>query len=63
MHQITIESINKFNAIEWSETVQAASKAAASRKAYAVIRSCGEAVNISKRVNEFDATIEVWRLQ
>ena len=63
MHQITIESINKFNKIEWSETIQAASKSAARRKANAVIRSCGEVVNISKRVNEFDATIEVWEVR
>ena len=63
MHQITIESYNKHGEREWRETVQAANKSAASRKAYGAIRSCGESVNIIKRVNEFDATIEVWRLE
>jgi len=63
MTQITVESVTKLGEVEWTETVTAASKAAASRKANDVIRSTGEHVAIEKHVNEFDSSIETWRIK
>jgi hypothetical protein len=62
MHQITVESVTKLGEVEWKEIVTAASKSAASRKANSIIRSTCETVQVDKRVNEFDATIEIWRI-
>jgi phage regulator Rha-like protein len=63
MYQITVESINKFNRIEWSETVEAKSKAAATRKANKIIKSTGEEANTHKHTNEFDSKMEIWQLK
>jgi hypothetical protein len=62
MYQITVESITKMGVCEWREIVKAASKSAASRKANAIIKSTGEKAQIEKHVNEYDRTIEIWRL-
>ena len=62
MYQITVESINKFNRVEWSETVEAKSKAAVTRKANEIIKSIGEEVNTHKHTNQFDSKMEIWQL-
>ena len=62
MYQITVESINKFNLVEWRETVEAKSKAAASRKANQVIKSTGEEVTVNKIQNQYDKTVQIWQL-
>ena len=62
MYQITVESINKFNRVEWRETVEAKSKAAASRKANVIIGSTGETVTVNKIQNQYDEKIQTWQL-
>ena len=62
-HQITVQSITSLGEIEWTEVVTATNKAAASRKAYRIIWDCGHEGEIEKHVNEYDETLEVWRLK
>ena len=62
MYQITVESINQFNRVEWQEIVQAKSKAAVSRKANKIVKSIGEEVNINKIQNQYDETLQIWQL-
>lgn len=62
MYQITVESINKFNKVEWRETVTGKSKAAASRKANETIKSIGLPVEVNKIQNQYDETLQIWQL-
>jgi len=62
MFQITVESINKFNRVEWKETVEGKSKAAAARKANEIIKSIGEEVTVNKIQNQYDETLAIWQL-
>ena len=62
-HQITIESIGINNLVEWRETVEAANKAAARRKANKVVNGCGFNGEIDKRVNQYCKDLEIWRLR
>ena len=62
-HDIIIESIGQDGSVEWRETITAASKSAARRKANSLVRSTGETTTIDKRVNQYDSSIEMWTLK
>ena len=63
-HQITVQSIAKNNEIEWQEIVIAGNKSAATRKANSIILSCGmDEIVIEKTTNQYDESIETWRLK
>lgn len=66
MYQITVESINQFKRVEWRETVEAKSKAAATRKANLIVKdaefSSLEAISVNKFTNKYDSTMEIWQL-
>jgi len=62
MFQITVESINKFNRVEWKEEVEGKTKAAATRKANEIIKSIGEEVTINKIQNQYDKNLQIWQL-
>jgi hypothetical protein len=61
-HQITIESIGINQEIEWRETVTAANKSAARRKANKAVKGWGDVSKIEKRTNQYCKDLEIWRL-
>ena len=63
-HQITVQSIAINNEIEWQEIVTAGNKSAATRKANSIVWSCGlDDIVIEKTTNQYDKSIETWRLK
>jgi hypothetical protein len=61
-HQITIESIGINQEIEWRETVTAANKSAARRKANKAVKGWADVSKIEKRTNQYCKDLEIWRL-
>jgi hypothetical protein len=61
-HQITIESIGINQEIEWRETVTAANKSAARRKANKAVKGWADVSKIEKRTNQSCKDLEIWRL-
>jgi hypothetical protein len=61
-HQITIESIGINQEVEWRETVTAANKSAARRKANKAVKGWADVSKIEKRTNQYCKDLEIWRL-